>query len=127
MRLWPKKNKEKVYPKENEVYEFLDLDGSKIISAIRVIDGEFKGVIYHYGTVEVVEEDPPRIKFDYFIDNEGDFELDDLKYNKNFDTLMGDILVSIFDNNILKKEKVIDESFRVVNPEKSDLQWRIYP
>ena len=122
MRLWPKKNKEKVYPKEGEIYEFLDLDGLKKISAIRIIDGEFKEVVYHYGTVKVVEEDPPIIKFEYFIDNEGNFELDDLKHNKNFDTLMGDILVSIFDKNILKKEKVIDESFRVVNPEKSDLQ-----
>lgn len=122
MKLWPIK-KEKSLPKEGVDYEFLDMDGLERISAIRILNGKFKGVVYHYGTVEVIEEEKARIKFDYFIDHEGSFKLEDLHNNKKFDTLMGDILVSIFDNNVLKKEKEIDdESFRVIDTEKPDLQ-----
>jgi hypothetical protein len=35
---------------------------------------------------------------------------------------MGDILVSIFDNNVLKKEKELDESFGIIDTEKPNLQ-----
>jgi hypothetical protein len=131
MKPWLTK-KEKPLPKEGVDYEFLDMDGLEKISAIRILNGKFKGVIYHYGKVKVIEEEEARlasdgtkkarIKFDYFIDHEGSFKLKDLHNNKKFDKLMGDILVSIFDNNILKKEKEIDdEPFRVINTEKLDL------
>jgi len=119
MKLWPSKKK---LPEEGKDYEFLDMDGAERISAIRVLSGKFKGVVYHYGKVEVIEEEKARITFDYFIDHEGSFKLKDLHNNKKFDTLMVDILVSIFDNNVFKKEKEIDdESFRIIDTEKSNL------
>lgn len=101
---------EKEWPKEAIDYEFVDNDGTKQITSIRILKGKFEGVVYHYGKVEVIEEDPPRIKFDYFLDNSGKFEFKDLQSNKKFDTMMGDILVSIFDNNILKKKELDDEA-----------------
>lgn len=115
MDLLYKKNKmksllEKEWPKEAIDYEFVDNDGTKQITSIRILKGKFEGVVYHYGKVEVIEEDPPRIKFDYFLDNSGKFEFKDLQSNKKFDTMMGDILVSIFDNNILKKKELDDEA-----------------
>ena len=110
-----KKNKmkllpEKKWPIEGEDYGFVDADGVDKVTSIRILKGKFEGVIYHYGTIEVVEEDPPRIKFDYFLDDPGKFEFKDLQSNKKFDTMMGDILVSIFDNNILKKKELDDEA-----------------
>lgn len=121
MKLWPSK-KEKIFPKEGIDYVFMDRDGAEQVSAIRIITGRFEGVIYHYGKVEVAEESKPTVKFEYFIDDEGTFEIKELQNNKKFDTLMGDILVSIFDTNILKKEKEIDEPLGIINPEKLDLQ-----
>ena len=121
MKLWPSK-KEKEYPKEGEVYEFADLDGVEKLTAIKIIKGKFEGVVYHYGKVGVVDEDPPRIQFEYFLDEPGNFSFDDLQSNKKFDTLMGDILISIFDNNIIKKEKDIDESSGIIDIKESDLQ-----
>lgn len=120
MKFW--KTKEKVFPKEGVDYELLDLDGKERITGVKILEGKFKDIVYHYGKVEVVEEDPPRIKFDYFIDTEGKFDLKDLKSNKKFVTLMGDILVSIFDNNVLKTEKELDESFGTIDTEKPSLQ-----
>jgi hypothetical protein len=120
MKFW--KTKEKTFPKEGIDYEFLDFDGTERVSAVKIVNGKFKDVIYHYGKVEVVEEEPPRIKFEYFIDSEGKFDIKDLQSNKKFDTLMGDILVSIFDNNVLKKEKELDESFGIIDTEKPNLQ-----
>jgi len=119
MKLW---SNEKKLPKEGEDYELLDIDGNERISAIRVLKGKFKGIVYYYGKVKVVEENEARLQFNYFVVHEGGFKLKDLHHNKKFDTLMGDILVSIVDNNILKKdENINDESFRIIDTEKSDL------
>ena len=62
MKLLP----EKKWPVEGEDYGFIDMDGVDKVTSIRILKGKFEGVVYHYGTIEVVEEDPPRIKFDYF-------------------------------------------------------------
>lgn len=102
--------KEKEWPKESIDYEFIDNDGAEKVTSIRILKGKFEGVVYHYGKVEVVDEEPPRIKFDYYVDDPGKFDIKDLKSNKKFDTMMGDILVSIFDNNILKKKELDDEA-----------------
>lgn len=121
MKLWSK-TKEKIWPKEGEDYIFVDNVDEHQVTSIRIKKGEFQGVLYHYGKIGVVEEDPPRIKFDYFIDDPGNFEFDDLISNEKFDTLMGDIIVSIFDNNVLKRKKEIDGPIRTNNPEKLNLQ-----
>ena len=120
MKFWPNK-KEKEYPKEGDFYEFIDLNNDESVTAIKVIKSKFEGVVYYYGKVGVVNENPPRIEFEYFLEESGNFSFDDLQFNKEFDTLMGDILVSIFDANILKKEKEIDESSRIIDIKKSDL------
>lgn len=120
MKLW--KTKEKVYPKEGIDYELLDLDIPEKVTSIKILKGKFKDIIYHYGKIGVEEGKQPKLIFDYYIDESGEFELSELHKNKKFDTLMGDILVSIFDDNILKKEIDDDESPRIFNTEKSNLQ-----
>ena len=114
--------REKEWPKESIYYEFVDNDGTKQITSIRILKGKFEGVVYHYGKVEVVDENPPRIKFDYYIDDPGKFEFKDLKSNKKFDTIMGDIIVSVFDNNVLKKEKEIDDEAGTDDSKEFNLQ-----
>jgi hypothetical protein len=104
---WPK---EKKWPIEKEDYDFIDVDGENRATPIKILKGKYEGVIYQYGKVKVVdEEEPPRIQFEYFIESEGNIPLEELKKDSKFITIMGDILVSIFDNNILKKEKELDD------------------
>ena len=76
--------REKEWPKEFIDYEFVDNDGAEKVTSIRILKGKFEGVVYHYGKVEVVDEEPPRIKFDYYVNNPGKFDVKDLKSNKKF-------------------------------------------
>ena len=72
--------------------------------------------------VEVVEiEDPPRIKFDYSIVDEAGYDLEKIHSDNTFITLLGDILVSIFDKNIIDDKKELDESPRINNIEESGI------
>ncbi len=119
--------KEKEWPKESIDYEFIDNDGAEKVTSIRILKGKFEGVVYHYGKVEVVDEEPPRIKFDYYVDDPGKFDIKDLKSNKKFDTMMGDIIVSVFDNNVITKEKDIDDEAGTDDSKEFNLQWGIYP
>jgi hypothetical protein len=117
---WPK---EKDWPQENLDYAFVDADDKGDITPIKILRGKYEDIVYHYGVVKVVEgEDPPRIQFDYSIEEFGEHDLDDLKKDQKFVTLLGDILVSIFDNNVLKKEKELsDDATRTNNLEKPNL------
>lgn len=119
MKFW--KTKEKVYPRRGIDYDFLDVDGPQKITSIKILEGEFKNIVYHYGKVGIEEGIRPKLKFDYYIDESGEFELNKLHKNKKFDTLMGDILVSIFDENVLRKEIEKDESPRVFDIKESNL------
>ena len=47
--------REKEWPKEAIDYEFVDNDGTKKVTSIRILKGKFEGVVYHYGKVEVVD------------------------------------------------------------------------
>ena len=120
MKFW--KIKEKLYPKEGVDYELVDVDLPLKVTSVKILKGTFKGIVYHYGKVEIEEGTQPKLKFDYYIDENGKFELSELHKNKKFDTLMGDILVSIFDKNILNKEIGEDESPRIFDTEESNLQ-----
>jgi hypothetical protein len=118
---WPK---EKDWPQENLDYDFVDNVGEGVVTSIKILRGKYEDIVYHYGTVRVVEEeDPPRIQFEYTIEEFGNHDLEDLKKDQKFITLLGDILVSIFDNNVLKKEReLLDDAPRTDNLEKPDLQ-----
>lgn len=80
-------------------------------------------MVFHYGKVGIApDNDIPRLQFDYVIENSGKYEVKALHDNEKFVTIMGDILVSIFDKNFLKKEKNLDEPFGTNNSEEFDLQ-----
>ena len=114
MKFWTTKEKE--YPKRGIDYVYVDYDEQKITS-IKIIKGDYEGIIYHYGQVGVEKDLLPKLKFDYYIDEAGDFEIESLHEDKKFSTLMGDILVSIFDENVLKKEIKRNEPTRTNNSE----------
>jgi hypothetical protein len=107
MKFWPTKEKE--YPKRGIDYDYVDNEEQKITS-IKIVKGDYRGIIYHYGQVQVDKSIFPKLKFDYYISESGDFDVKKLHKDKKFITLMGDILVSVFDENVLKKEIKKDES-----------------
>jgi len=121
MKLWSNK-KEKVWPQEGIDYIFVDNANEDNVTSIKVKKGEFTDVVYHYGKLQVVEGDQPTIRFDYFIDDPGTFDANDLISNQKFDILMGDIIVSIFDNNVLKRKNQINEKIRTNNSKKFNIQ-----
>ena len=76
--------------------EYKDEDTAKI----RILDGKYKDLVYHYNYVSFNEESV-NLQFEYDIDEtpEG-LEVDKLKSEdrKEFETVLGDILVDIVES-----------------------------
>ena len=73
--------------------EYKDKDTAKI----RILDGKYKDLVYHYNYVSFNEESL-QVQFAYDIDETpSDIEIDDLKESdrKELEQMLGDILVNI--------------------------------
>ena len=73
-------------------------------SSVKLVDGKFKGVIYHYGKVGFAEQEDENgklpMKFDYVVDlNPTDYVLYD---NQEFIDYIGDILIELLDEQAKK-------------------------
>jgi hypothetical protein len=76
-------------------YDFVDIPDSDV-NAIRILKGNYKDVVYCYGTASVNEEgDMAKLKFDYIIIDTGTYDLQDLTNDEQFHTMIGDILVQM--------------------------------
>ncbi len=85
--------------KVDKDYTFI-LDDEDPIINIKILKGMYKDVVYNYGKVSVEESretDSLHLNFDYeiLIDN----GIEDLHLNKHFKAFIGDILVSILEDN----------------------------
>ena len=98
-------------------YEVLEesYNGNQLI---KLTSGDFSGIIYSYGQVEIVDEDEQaRLKFDYKVHS-------DHEYDKNdFGKYIGDILVDLLTEQLANNEIVytggVDEN-RATDSEQSD-------
>lgn len=96
--LFWKKNR---MPKENTDFRFVDFAGSEL-TGVQILDGDFKGVVYHYHKAKIVEEGELAVlKFGFTIVSPANYDIDELKENAEFQTLMGDIL-----NVIITEQKI---------------------
>lgn len=115
-----KQNQNKQY-QEGIDFSFLDytgIDGEEI-TAIQILSGEYKDIIYNYGKVSIDKrEEPPRLQFDYRIIECGKYTEKDLISNQNYHTMMGDILVSI----LIEQLGEVDGKNRTDNSEEFDTQ-----
>jgi superfamily II DNA/RNA helicase len=76
-------------------YEFVQIDNVDV-SAIRLLKGNYKDVVYCYGGASVKEEgEAARLQFDYIVVDPGIYLLEDLTKNQEFHTMIGDILVEM--------------------------------
>ena len=76
--------------------------GNADYSSIKLTEGKFKDVIYHYGKVSFAAEENPDgklpMKFDYTVDkNPNDVDLLD---NQEFIDYIGDILLELLDKKV---------------------------
>ena len=69
--------------------------------AIKILKGKFKDIIYQYGKVEFIpreESEIPTINFDRAVRSCPDKLLDTISTDKDFNQLMGDILIELLAN-----------------------------
>jgi len=105
---WKKK-----MPREGKDYKFIDFTNSDL-TGIMILQGEYTGVVYHYGKVRVKEQGAlATLQFGYTIVHSGEHDIDLLQNDEKFSTIMGDILTEI-----LLKQK--NEKTRNDNPEEFD-------
>lgn len=74
-------------------YDLVPIEDADVF-AIKLKGGKYDGVMYCYGAVSV-EEDMPKLKFDYIIIDTNNLFLDDLTKDEEFHTIIGDILVEM--------------------------------
>lgn len=79
-------------------YEILSRTDKNGYYFIELTEGDFKGIIYSFGGVELVEEgDHARLKFDYEIEDKEDYPNIDAK---QFEQQIGDILVDMIEEGL---------------------------
>jgi len=89
--------------KTNKRYTFAQKEGTDY-SCIKITEGKYKDVIYHYGRVAFAPESEKKpdgtlpMKFDYTIDkNPNDL---DLLENQKFINYIGDILIELLEEKL---------------------------
>lgn len=88
------------------------------VTAIKLLNGNYENVIYHYHQARVVPEgEAARLEFGYTIIDPGNNDIDDLQNDSNFVNIMGELL-----SKILMDKESFDESFGENNPQKFDVQ-----
>jgi hypothetical protein len=86
---------------ENVDFEFVEKDDVEFYS-VRILNGEYTGVIYKYGPVRLVEEaDNLRVTFKYNIEfvPDGLDEWRDLESSHRFNHFMGELLRNLLESN----------------------------
>jgi hypothetical protein len=109
--------------KEGRDFVFVDIDREMDegdvdkVTGIHIIKGKYKGVVYHYHKARVIEEGAlAKLQFGFTIVNPGEHDLEVLKYDTDYVTMMGDILTEIM------LAKVNDEQNRTDNTQEFNLQ-----
>jgi len=82
-------------PTKGKDFKFIDFTNSEI-TGIQIMEGEYAGVVYHYGKVRVVPQGEMGVlQFGYTVVNPGKHDIDALTKDEKFSTMMGDILTEI--------------------------------
>ena len=100
------------WKKQKPKYRFQYREGDT--TWVEITSGTYAGVIFSYGTVKFVPESiVAKLQFTYTILHSGEHDLEGLKDDAEFVTVMGDILTEIIIEN---------EPTRTNNTEEPDLQ-----
>ena len=82
-------------------------------AGIEIIDGEFKGLVYQYGKVQF-EDGKPHLNFQRTIRRlpEDGREVSELENSEELNTLMGDILVELMQEQMKRENEQRDSKGR---------------
>lgn len=83
-----------------EVIDYYDAEGEQVL-AVEISGGEFDGTIFSYGKVEFPEPDEANLSFNYTV-HHSDVDTS----NERFKHRIGDILVEMIEDSLLKNETV---------------------
>ena len=99
-------------------YTYVHHPSSEKRQAIKINNGEYEGLVFHYNQVSFYEKDDvPHVKFDYDILSE-----DEDPQTEEFTNLLGDIVVDILEREFKRSKDgvLVDESdYREDDTEKS--------
>lgn len=74
-------------------------------TGVTILQGDFKGIKYHYGKTWITDQDvQAKLSYEYTVDYLGEHSYESLQSNEKFATMMGDILVLLLEQYILKEE-----------------------
>ena len=82
--------------------------------AIKILKGEYKGVVYQYGKIELVpraKSEIPTINFDRAVRVCPEELLNTISEDKEFNQLMGNILIELLANQGLQELNRAEEDF----------------
>jgi len=100
---------------QDKHFKFIDFENSEL-TGIMILVGKFKGVLYHYNKVRVVEDSGiAKLEFGYTLVDVGQLDMDTINGDAEFTVVMGDILTEILSN------KEYNEQIRTDNSEEPDL------
>jgi hypothetical protein len=72
-------------------------------TGIKLVGGDFDGIIFLYGNVRFSEDVPPVMKFDFeVLKNPNQIKYKD---SREFEFIMGDILVELIDNQLSDNDR----------------------
>ena len=117
--LWQKLQfwKKQKTPKEGVDYKLHNFPDSDV-TGIHLLTGDYRNVIYCYGKVKFAAEgEMGRMSFSFEIIVPGEHDVEHLKNDEKFVTMMGDILT-----HLILTEPVHNESTRTDDTEESYLQ-----
>lgn len=96
--------------REGVDFRFVNLEDSDI-TAIGILQGEFKDILYHYHKVRISEQgEIASLEFGYTILYSGNHNSEDLQNNQDFVNLMGEILSQILENKVDNEQIRTDHS-----------------
>jgi hypothetical protein len=97
-------------------YKFLNLP-EEDSTMIEITGGKYSGVVFSYGHVRFEEGELGQLQFTYNVQNPGQHGLTSLLTDREYHTMMGDILTDIIIN-----QESHNEQTRTLDSKESDLQ-----
>jgi len=94
-----------MFPKRSKKPDFF-VDHKEDNTYFTITSGKYKDVIVVYDDAKITEEgEYARLQFHYRVMYSGDFSLEDLTNNVEFDTILGDVL-----QEYIKQKALVNES-----------------
>ena len=97
----------------NDDFTLVENDGSSDFAefyGVKLTTGKYKGIIVIYGKVsvsEIEETGEGKLSFTYAVQDPGDFDLDFLQKDEDFNNYLGDVLTFFIEDSLANKEAKI--------------------